>query len=94
MLLLLVGFKTKEGMADDLLRELRENSIHEKTVAEPGCGKYDFFRSEDDPNLVLLVENWASEEALATHMLGENLKVLRTLEKKYIADVKFDKYVV
>lgn len=94
MLLLLVGFKTKKGMSDDFLRALRENKVHEKTLAEPGCQKYDFFRSEDDPDLVLLLENWASEEALQTHMQGENLKTVQRLEKEYIAEVRPDKYVV
>jgi quinol monooxygenase YgiN len=81
MLLLLVGFKTKKGMSDDFLRALREKKVHEKTLAEPGCQIYDFFRSEDDPDLVLLLENWASEEALQTHMQGENLKTVQRLEK-------------
>jgi quinol monooxygenase YgiN len=94
MLLLLVGFKAKKGMADAFLRALREHNVHEKTLAEPGCQKYDFFRSEDDPDLVLLLENWASEEALAVHMQGENLKTMQKLEKEYVAEVRPDKYVV
>jgi quinol monooxygenase YgiN len=94
MLLLLVAFKAKKGMADAFARALREHKLHEKTLAEPGCRKYDFFRSEDDPDLVLLLENWESEEALQTHMQGENLKTMQKLEKEYIEEVRPEKYVV
>ncbi len=73
---------------------MRERALHEKTLMEPGCHKYDFFRSEEDPDLVLLVENWESEEAFQGHMQGENLKVFVELQKAYIADIQADRYTV
>ncbi|HLN17683.1 MAG TPA: putative quinol monooxygenase [Acidimicrobiales bacterium] len=37
------------------------------SLAEPGCRQYGFWTSVDDPNQVLLFEEWESEEALQAH---------------------------
>jgi len=94
MVLLCVGIKAKEGQAEAYLREVREKGLHEKTLLEPGCHQYDFFRSAEDPDLVLLVEKWESEEAFQGHLQGENLKVFVELQKAYTVDMKADRYTV
>jgi quinol monooxygenase YgiN len=38
---------------------------------DDGCEQYELFQSLDDPNKVVLLERWASEELLARHMAGE-----------------------
>ncbi|GAB2512340.1 putative quinol monooxygenase [Nocardia heshunensis] len=35
--------------------------------AEPGCLQYDLHRVTDDPDRFVLLEEWASREALAAH---------------------------
>ncbi|MEV3854133.1 putative quinol monooxygenase [Streptomyces sp. NPDC050095] len=35
--------------------------------AEPGCLQYDMHQVSDDPDRFVLVERWASKEALAAH---------------------------
>lgn len=94
MVLLCVSIKAREGQGEAYLRAVRERGLHEKTLMEPGCRQYDFFRSEEDPDLALLVEKWESEEAFQGHLQGENLKVFAELQKAYIADMKADRYAV
>ncbi|PLK49685.1 putative quinol monooxygenase [Uliginosibacterium sp. TH139] len=36
-------------------------------LAEPGCIQYELFSDEEDENKFILVERWASQEALAAH---------------------------
>ncbi len=46
----------------DACREVRRHS-----VLEPGCERYDFFQSPDQPNLIVFVEEWTAIEDLHTH---------------------------
>lgn len=39
---------------------------------DAGCEQYELFQSTDDPDKVVILERWASEELLARHMQGEN----------------------
>lgn len=94
MELLCVTLRAREGMSDTYLREIRERGLHDKTLLEPGCLKYDFFRSAEDQDLLLLVENWASDEAFQGHLQGENLKTFRELERVYAADKFVARYTV
>jgi quinol monooxygenase YgiN len=42
-------------------------------LAEPGCLDYRFWISDHDPDTVLLLERWESQEALDTHMATPQL---------------------
>lgn len=41
--------------------------VRQPSLAEPGCEKYDFFQSPDDPTSIVFVEEWASKQHLDTH---------------------------
>jgi len=37
------------------------------SVQEPGCERYDFFQSPDDPAKIVFVEEWSTKSALDVH---------------------------
>ena len=39
--------------------------------AEPGCLRFDVYHSSAEPRRFVLVEHWASQEALDSHRLAE-----------------------
>jgi quinol monooxygenase YgiN len=39
-----------------------------ETLKEPGCEQYELFRSESDPEKLVLLERWSSAEDLDVHM--------------------------
>lgn len=53
----------------ELTREMVED-----TVKEEGCIKYEFFQDIKDPKVMLIIEEWESEEALNLHMASEHFK--------------------
>lgn len=53
----------------ELTREMVEN-----TVKEEGCIKYEFFQDIKAPKVMLIIEEWESEEALNLHMASEHFK--------------------
>jgi pentatricopeptide repeat protein len=46
----------------------------EKTVKEEGCIRYELFQDIKDPNVMIFIEEWESEEALNKHMVSEHFK--------------------
>ncbi len=42
-----------------------------KSRAEPGCLRFDVYHSSAEPCRFMLVEHWASQEALDAHRLAE-----------------------
>jgi quinol monooxygenase YgiN len=38
---------------------------------EEGCEQYELFQSLDDPDKVVILERWASQELLEKHMMAE-----------------------
>jgi quinol monooxygenase YgiN len=49
----------------ELLRQQRRLSLQ-----EPGCERFELYQSNNDPKVFLLVERWASQEALDKHRLA------------------------
>ena len=40
-----------------------------ETQKEPGCEQYEIFRSEEDPDKLVLLERWRDQAALDAHMV-------------------------
>lgn len=53
----------------ELTKEMVEN-----TVKEEGCIKYEFFQDIKDPKVMMIIEEWESEEVLNLHMASEHFK--------------------
>jgi quinol monooxygenase YgiN len=64
--LTLVAFvRAKKGMGDELGRRLA--GLVEPARAEPGNINYDLHRSNEDPDVWVLYENWKAPSDLAAH---------------------------
>lgn len=42
-------------------------TVRSHSVKEPGCERYDFFQSPDEPNIVVFVEEWTTRQDLEVH---------------------------
>jgi len=57
-------------------RELIQSELEkliEPTRKEEGCLQYDLHQDNENPNLFLFFENWASRELWQVHMQNDNL---------------------
>ncbi|GAA1586758.1 hypothetical protein GCM10009742_35960 [Kribbella karoonensis] len=43
-------------------------------LAEDGCEQYELFQSLDDPDTMVLLERWATQELLEQHMAAEQTR--------------------
>lgn len=60
------------GEARDQALDLIAVMAHE-TRQEPGCLSYEYFISAEDPNLILLIQQWQSSEAMEAHFETDHL---------------------
>jgi quinol monooxygenase YgiN len=63
---LVVTFKAKPGKGEDFARTFAP--VIKDVQQEPGCEQYELFRSEEDPDKLVLLERWTSAELLDQHM--------------------------
>jgi len=62
-----------KGENIEKILELTKEMV-EITVKEEGCIKYEFFQDIKDPKVMLMIEEWESEEALNLHMAAEHFR--------------------
>ena len=67
MILIRVIYRTRPGQRDSFVKALIKEAIPAATRQEPGNLAYDFSCAIDDPDVVYLVEQWESKEALLVH---------------------------
>lgn len=64
----------KADKLEEILKLTRE--MVEKTVLEEGCIKYELCQDIKEPEIMIILEEWESEEALNRHMVSEHFKRL------------------
>ncbi len=69
MYVVVARFTAKPDAADEVASLLAEMIPH--ALDEPGCHAYAINRSVDDPNVFLLYEQYADEEAFGAHRQTE-----------------------
>jgi len=64
------------GREDDLERALRD--VGGPTREQPGCLRWELFRSAEDPGTLTAIEWWASAADHERHLQGDHVKTLFT----------------
>ena len=94
MIVLNVTYKCKPGLREEFLERILSEGIDEKSRAEEGNFKYDYYLPFDDNGELLLVEKWKDDEALAAHGKQPHFLLLGELKPEYVADMHVEKYVL
>lgn len=73
----------KDGNAKKFVKEMIESGTVAAIRAEDGNEKYDYFFSVEDPETVLLIDQWRDQEAIDVHHASPMMKTLAELRDKY-----------
>lgn len=68
----LVTIQVAPGRVADFASAFK--AVQAMAQREEGCEQYELFRSLDEPNKVVLLERWANQELLDTHMAAERTR--------------------
>ena len=94
MIILNVYYTVNSGMRDEYLRVVAEAKIPEKSRAEAGNAKYDYYLSQSNPDEVLLVEHWKDDAGYQFHKEQDYFEQLQNIKKKYVKQVHIDSTVL
>lgn len=78
-------------------RKFAEEMVSSGTVAsiraEPGNLKYEYFTPFDDPETVLLIDSWESQEAIDVHHASPMMQTIAALRSKYDLHMHAERYI-
>ena len=81
---------------DGNARKFAEEMISSGTVdairAEEGNLRYEYYQSLDDHETILLIDSWASQEAIDAHHASPMMKTIATLREKYDLHMTVERY--
>jgi quinol monooxygenase YgiN len=87
-----VFYTAKPGMRDRFVEEVKKQGVLDKTLAEAGCVRYEYFDSRENPDLLFLLEIWADEKAMEGHQNSAHMAQLRQIKAEYIVDTRIERY--
>lgn len=87
-----IYYTGKNGSAKEFAREMTESGLVNKTRAEEGNERYEYFFPLDDPETVLLIDRWRDQQALDDHHKSEMMEEIAALRKKYALRMRVERY--
>ena len=83
----------KDGSARKFVEEMESSGTADSIRREPGNLGYDYYVSVSDPETVLLIDSWESQEAIDAHHASPMMNTLAKLRDKYDLHMKAVRYV-
>ncbi len=77
----------------DTAREIFNRHSHMLIRAEEGNIRYEYYLPVDDPETVLLIDAWHSQEAIDVHHASPMMKTIAELREKYDLHMTVERFV-
>ena len=81
-----------DGNARRFVEEMESSGTADAIRAEEGNLRYDYFFSAADPETVLLIDSWASQEAIDAHHATPMMETIAALREKYDLHMSAERY--
>ncbi|MBQ2213118.1 MAG: antibiotic biosynthesis monooxygenase [Erysipelotrichaceae bacterium] len=93
MITLHLFYTGTNGNALKFAQEMESSGTAELIRQEPGNLRYQYFTPFDDPETVLLIDSWESQEAIDVHHASPMMAEIARLREKYDLHVKAERFV-
>ena len=80
------------GSARAFAEEMISSGTVDAIRAEEGNLRYEYFQSLDDPETILLIDSWASQEAIDLHHASPMMATITALREKYDLHMTVERY--
>ena len=81
-----------DGNARKFVEEMENSGTADAIRAEEGNLRYDYFFSAADPETVLLIDSWTSQEAIDAHHASLMMETIAALREKYDLHMTVERY--
>lgn len=78
-----IRYTAENGNVQKYVEEMEKSGIADKIRSIEGCIRYDYFFPADDPNGLLLIDEWADQEALNRYHSSPVMQEAAALREKY-----------
>ncbi|MCR5466820.1 MAG: antibiotic biosynthesis monooxygenase [Lachnospiraceae bacterium] len=83
----------ENGNAVKFAKEMEKSGTADKIRAEKGNVRYEYFIPINDPETVLLIDSWESQEAIDIHHASDMMQKIAGLREKYDLHMRVERFV-
>lgn len=83
----------KGDAARKFAEKMEASGIAETIRNEEGNERYEYFFPMNDPETILLIDSWSSQDALDIHHASPMMSQIAALREKYDLHMKAERYV-
>ena len=83
----------KNGNARKFAEEMTASGTLAAIRAEAGNLRYEYYQPLDDPETILLIDSWESQEAIDLHHASTMMATIAALREKYDLHMTVERYV-
>ena len=82
-----------DGNARKFVEEMISSGTVDAIRAEEGNLRYEYYQSMDDPETILLIDSWESQEAIDKHHASPMMETITKLREKYDLHMTVERYL-
>ncbi|MEZ7559028.1 putative quinol monooxygenase [Streptococcus sp. 27098_8_148] len=88
-----IYYKGKDGAAIAFAKKMLETGIVAEIRDKEGSLRYGYFLPLEDPETVLLIDQWANQEALDLHHQSPTMQKILDLRQKYNLVMEVERFI-
>ena len=88
-----IYYKGKDGAAITFAKEMVESGIVSEIRSKEGNLRYDYFLPLEDKETILLIDQWANQEALDLHHQSATMQRILDLRQEYDLIMEVERYI-
>ena len=81
------------GNAEKFAQEMIASGTVDEIRKEKGNLRYEYYRPIDDPETILLIDAWDSQEALDAHHASPMMNIISDLREKYDLHMTAERFI-
>ena len=81
------------GSARAFAEEIMSSGTVAAIRAEEGNLRYEYYQSLENPETILLIDSWSSQEAIDLHHASPMMETIAALREKYDLHMSVERYV-
>ena len=93
MIIVNLYYTGTNGNARKFAEEMESSGVADKIRSEAGNIRYEYFSPMNDPETVLLIDAWESQEAIDIHHASPMMQTIANLREKYDLHMRVERYV-